>query len=121
MIARAVKDLLTEPMMNGVWGVTVRPDGSATPKPLRCAVCLPWTMANARPGMRCACISASTNLSIAAKSGVAVCAPLAAATGDLAVIMAGTKRNANIKVHRARANPDEWVDIFLLMIFLHFF
>ena len=33
MIARAVKDLDAEARMNGVCGVTTRPEASATPKP----------------------------------------------------------------------------------------
>ena len=33
MTASAVNDLLTEPMMNGVCGVTSVPESSAVPKP----------------------------------------------------------------------------------------
>ena len=35
MIARAVKDFDAEARMNGVCGVTTRPEASATPKPLK--------------------------------------------------------------------------------------
>src|SRR6266511_1568170 len=51
MSARAVNDLVTEPIMNGVCGVTGRPEGSAIPKPLRWTIWSPWTMPS-RPGFR---------------------------------------------------------------------
>ena len=69
MMARAVNDLVTEPIRNGVSGVTCRPDLSACPKPCTCTMRSPCTMPSAKPGMRCASISERTYRSMAARSG----------------------------------------------------
>src|SRR6266566_911398 len=80
-MATAVKDLLKEPRMKGVRGVTGCPAGLATPKPRRWTMWSPWTMPNARPGMWASCIWAVTYLSIPAKSGGWVCEKACAGKG----------------------------------------
>ena len=49
MIARAVKDLVSEPMTKGVCGVGASPPGRASPKPRKWTISSPSTMTNAAP------------------------------------------------------------------------
>lgn len=51
MTANAVNDLLVEPRINGVCGVTLRPLMSALPKPFRYTICLSFTMPIESPGI----------------------------------------------------------------------
>ena len=47
-MARAVNDLLVEPISKGVRAVTFRPEPSASPKPSKCTILSPLTMPKGR-------------------------------------------------------------------------
>jgi hypothetical protein len=93
MMARAVNDLVTEPIRNGVCGVTSGPDSSASPKPCTCTIRSRCTMPSAKPGMRCTSISERTYRSMAARSGP----PSAAAVADPSIADTMPQANAASK------------------------
>src|SRR5260370_13562001 len=68
IIARAVKDFVSEASRKGVCGVIGRP-WKASPKPCKETIWVPWTRPRASPGIRFACISEIMNALILATSG----------------------------------------------------